>query len=36
MPPSLLEQYLDSQPVPVRAGGPPKKTARGNAEGKDE
>ncbi len=36
MPPSLLEQHLNSQPAPVRAGGSPKQTARGNAKGKDE
>jgi hypothetical protein len=34
--PSLLEQYLDSQPVPVRVGGRPRQTAPGNQEGKDE
>ncbi len=34
--PSLLEQYLDNQPVPVRVGGRPRQTAPGNQEGKDE
>jgi hypothetical protein len=34
--PSLLEQYLESQPVSVRLGGSPRQTARGNDEGKTE
>ncbi len=32
--PSLLQQYLDSNPQPLRVGGAPKQTAAGNAEGK--
>jgi len=34
--PSLLQQYLDSQPRAPKLGGAPKQTAPGNAEGKDE
>ena len=34
--PSLLEQYLQNQPVPVRVGGAPKQTARGDQEGKTD
>jgi hypothetical protein len=34
--PSLLEQYLDSQPRIPKVGGPPRQTAPGNKEGKIE
>jgi hypothetical protein len=34
--PSLLEQYIDSQPNAPRLGGRPRQTAPGNTEGKDE
>jgi hypothetical protein len=32
--PSLLQQYLNVQPIPVKVGGAPKQTAPGNEEGK--
>jgi len=34
--PSLLEQYLDSKPSQPKVGGPPKQTAPGNEEGKND
>jgi hypothetical protein len=34
--PSLLQQYLDSQPRSPKLGGAPKQTAPGDEEGKDE
>lgn len=32
--PSLLQQYLDSQPIELKAGGAPRQTAPGDEEGK--
>ena len=34
--PSLLQQYLESKPKDVKAGGAPKETAPGDEEGKEE
>jgi hypothetical protein len=34
--PSLLQQYLDSQPMEPKAGGAPKQTAPGDEEGKGD
>jgi hypothetical protein len=34
--PSLLEQYLDQKPAPPKVGGPPRQTAPGDEEGKEE
>jgi hypothetical protein len=34
--PSLLQQYLDNNPVAPKLGGPPKQTAPGNTEGKPD
>jgi hypothetical protein len=34
--PSLLEQYLDQKPAAPKVGGPPRQTAPGDEEGKEE
>jgi hypothetical protein len=34
--PSMLEQYLDNQPHAPKVGGPPRQTAPGDEEGKEE
>jgi hypothetical protein len=34
--PSLLQQYLDNQPIELKAGGAPRQTAPGDEEGKED
>jgi hypothetical protein len=34
--PSMLDQYLENQPQPVRLGGAPKQTTKGDEEGKKD